>query len=494
MTNLSKKIISYASLVAAIANNNVFSATEFDTKALEANGFKKSPPSALQVLASTSGEELPGPKECKSAADQQTRVIDPLASVMQKRLDDYIETEKSQIAKPVPGTIAHTTPAKEPVHHGDMATLSLESAGIDFAEASLFREEPDLRTLEELTTPVSLNAIVRTPPAPLQLGLSLGGGGTRGYISSIWLDHLESALKRPIYKVFDCIGGTSIGGIQALGLAAPDASKKQPRLNTSDFVELFKSKSTRIFPKGNLLERVIPDALKKLANYKFTVYNPKPLEDLLQEQFALLPLSSALTDVVVIATDNQTLAPRVFSSRQAGASLRDDFLMWQVGRATSAGQTYFPAYSLTSVNGDKVGPLSDGGLAANNPALSVYDELRLLNNDTGSVRNGNYGMLYLGTGFWDATSLPTDGGQIDYASHVIDALFMSQLGCIEQGMYDLLGKDGYFPVNTKLSHQILLDSTESNDLATYAEAAAAGIPALDKFLNSDLLRKKLELA
>lgn len=52
-----------------------------------------------------------------------------------------------------------------------------------------------------------------------KLGLSLDGGGVRGMLLATQLHYLANQVGYPLYKIFDCIGGTSIGGILALASA-----------------------------------------------------------------------------------------------------------------------------------------------------------------------------------------------------------------------------------------------------------------------------------
>jgi patatin-like phospholipase/acyl hydrolase len=44
----------------------------------------------------------------------------------------------------------------------------------------------------------------------------MDGGGIRGMLLATELHYLVKAVGYPLHKIFDCIGGTSIGGILAL--------------------------------------------------------------------------------------------------------------------------------------------------------------------------------------------------------------------------------------------------------------------------------------
>ncbi len=48
------------------------------------------------------------------------------------------------------------------------------------------------------------------------MGLSLDGGGMRGMLLATELEFLAKEVGYPLHKIFDCVGGTSIGGILAL--------------------------------------------------------------------------------------------------------------------------------------------------------------------------------------------------------------------------------------------------------------------------------------
>lgn len=58
---------------------------------------------------------------------------------------------------------------------------------------------------------------------------------------------------------------------------------------------------------------------------------------------------------------------KVFSSRAAKLDLTENFLIKDVGRATSAAPTYFPAAQIKSLAGKEY-QFIDGGVGKNNPA------------------------------------------------------------------------------------------------------------------------------
>lgn len=71
-----------------------------------------------------------------------------------------------------------------------------------------------------------------------RIGLSLDGGGVKGMLLASELHYLSTKVGKPLHKIFDCIGGTSIGGILALGSTA-SLDGFNSICSTSDLVDIF---------------------------------------------------------------------------------------------------------------------------------------------------------------------------------------------------------------------------------------------------------------
>src|SRR5439155_364200 len=78
--------------------------------------------------------------------------------------------------------------------------------------------------------------------------LSIDGGGIRGIIPAVILGALRTGVGRELHEVFDLIGGTSTGGIIALGIGTP-ASNGRP-YRPAELVDLYVSRGPEIFQKG----------------------------------------------------------------------------------------------------------------------------------------------------------------------------------------------------------------------------------------------------
>ena len=252
--------------------------------------------------------------------------------------------------------------------------------------------------------------------------LSIDGGGVRGIFPAILLAHIEDELHalgrhRYIYEIFNIIAGTSSGGLIALGLSAPkdpqsSAHKREPIMTAGDLFDFYREKASVIFPnkRNNMGNRIIHAFRNK--------YDDKNLNALLQRIFGDLTLKDALTNILVTSYDTVNREPRFFKNRPAasdwgGADL--NFYLRDVVRATVAAPTYFsPAFIRAVPDQGKSYSLIDGGVVANNPALSAYIEARKIYPNA-----MKYLVLSLGTGVVDKPypyEEVKDWGYIDWMS------------------------------------------------------------------------------
>ena len=196
--------------------------------------------------------------------------------------------------------------------------------------------------------------------------LALDGGGIRGLIAAEVLREIETRMGRPIADLFDLIAGTSTGGILALGLAKPDASRR-PQFTAADMCDLYLNEGQTIFPHSIFQEVT---SLHGLADAR---YPAAPLERVLAQHFGDTMLTEALREVVIPSYDLTAPGPFFFKRRYA----QEDPSSWDVpmafvARATSAAPTYFDPAVLPYPGGGGEHALVDGGTFANNPTLSGY--------------------------------------------------------------------------------------------------------------------------
>ncbi len=230
--------------------------------------------------------------------------------------------------------------------------------------------------------------------------LAIDGGGIRGIVPAIVLAWIEDKLsrrhrKKPLCRAFDVLAGTSTGGLIVLALASPrpgsDAQHAQnPVLSARELVALYRDKGALIFPPRRYPLRT---SLLQAFRHK---YDDENLRTLLEEVFRDLTLKEALTNVLVTSYDTENREPRFFKKRPPLTEYEDDldFYVKDVARAAIAAPAYFPpAYIRPLPFRGREFSLIDGGIFANNPALSAYIEARKI-----YPQAARYLIVSLGTG------------------------------------------------------------------------------------------------
>lgn len=300
--------------------------------------------------------------------------------------------------------------------------------------------------------------------------LSIDGGGIRGLIPALIV---EDILRRVRFlrsrtgrrgeirscDLFDIFAGTSTGALLTLGLTLPEP------YTPSEIVEVYRRKAGAIFPVSRFSSVL---AMRQVFAEK---YDHRPLETVLSDLFGDIRLSQARSNVIVAAYNTDDRGPFFFKHYteqatrhhprlRAAAAENQDFYLRDVARATSAAPTYFVPAQITSLAGSTYS-LVDGGLVANNPALSAYVEARKLYRDARryvivSIGTGRSGRRFRHEvikrwGYLDWVS-PTHGvpvtsmmwdGQSESVAHALKSLprveyfrFNADLGTVSEEMDD----------------------------------------------------------
>lgn len=240
--------------------------------------------------------------------------------------------------------------------------------------------------------------------------LSLDGGGIRGLGVALivrdivrrinlidgwrhrrYLPPLRSSVRsrtrrgRPatVPDLFDIVAGTSSGALVGLGLV-------QPRPYTPlEIVTFYRTHGVDIFPPSRFA------ALRTVRQAFGEKYEDLPFEGLLHDLYGDKRLSECLTNVLVAAYDTDHRGPFFFKhfTRQAvkrnprlGTPERvpPDFYLRDVARATTAASTYFSPSLVLDGAGNRY-TLIDGGMVANNPALTAWVEAKRIYPNTNRV-------------------------------------------------------------------------------------------------------------
>jgi patatin-like phospholipase/acyl hydrolase len=179
----------------------------------------------------------------------------------------------------------------------------------------------------------------------------------KGLIPAKILCALEQRLGHTCSEHFDLVAGTSIGGILACLIGCGKSAPESVRFFTEDGPNIF-GRQQFLGSAGVLRPRYGADGINRV----------------LGKHFGGLHLSDCKRPhVIATAYDLEADEDVIFKSWEP-----TDFLLWQVARATSAAQTYFPALALRDTRYSITRVLWDGGVVANNPAaIAVTSALKL---------------------------------------------------------------------------------------------------------------------
>ncbi len=279
--------------------------------------------------------------------------------------------------------------------------------------------------------------------------LSLDGGGTRGIIPLKVLAHLERLIG-PAHETFDLIGGTSTGGMIALGLsrAIPATAILDVYLNRSG--ELFVENShpwvhNAVAAVASSVGVGRETLLRALFNNP--VYSDIGVKRITAELFGQSAMKDALTNVLITAVDvtlPHSPTTCFFHNLDRPSAF---YAMQDVARATSAAPTYFPQVQLGGLK------YVDGGLTCNNPALECH-----LHASTYRIRPESEYCLSLGTGFSDVEGIGNDNHNLLYWAHsIFPTVSSAASNTVDERLTGILG-DRYLRITPRLEHEIPLDA------------------------------------
>lgn len=237
--------------------------------------------------------------------------------------------------------------------------------------------------------------------------LSLDGGGMRGFVSANFLKKfvdLWGINPNEIWKYFDVITGSSIGGIQALSYSIG--------MSPTEVLEFFTEDGPWIFTTSASTPSSRPSTLTKglivLGTYTRSTFYPSStsgigtmrLKTKLDNVFGNKTMQDAKTASLITTFEKNDLDPDfaqdtnmpvyISNSSIVPSLTGQDFKMVDAAMATSAAPLYFPSWQ---IGNDKY---IDGGVVQNNPAslgLAIGKSLKPTAN--------RYCVLSIGTGLGD---------------------------------------------------------------------------------------------
>jgi hypothetical protein len=294
--------------------------------------------------------------------------------------------------------------------------------------------------------------------------VSIDGGGIRGLIPALVLRRIENETDHATADLFDLVAGTSTGGILALGLTLPAETgdsddEAAPRYSAERLAGLYRERG------GDIFDRSRWQTVSSVVGLADEKYDHEGLETVLTDYFGPQPVGDAVTDVMVSAYDIQAREPYFFMSWRAPD---DDVPMRRACRATSAAPTYFEPARVAV--GDRQRVLVDGGVFANNPAVSAYAEAKK------RFPGKDLRVVSIGTG-QSERPIPYDSaaewGKLGWAVPTIDIVFDGVSDAADYQLRHILEEDEFhrFEVPLRAASDAMDDASDQNltALATDAE-------------------------
>lgn len=265
--------------------------------------------------------------------------------------------------------------------------------------------------------------------------LSIDGGGIKGALPALVLEHIEFQTGKKIAECFDLICGTSTGGILALATSATDLCGNL-KFTATDIFKMYADHGKEIFSKSTLRDLI---TIGGVIDQK---YADDGIRKILKEYLTETALlSSCYTKTFVTTYDIENRTPLFLKS------WKDDTcntLMWQAARGTSAAPTYFEP-ARVDINGVRH-ILIDGGVYINNPAMSAYVEAKKL------FPGEELLIVSLGTG-QNVRPLKYDDvkdwGEAQWISPLIDVIFDGQSSVVDYQINELMDAK-FFRFQTRL--------------------------------------------
>lgn len=239
--------------------------------------------------------------------------------------------------------------------------------------------------------------------------LEIDGGGERGYLSLCFLRKFVEQWgidDGEIWRHFDVICGTSVGGMMALALAYG-----LPLQTLSDFLTL---QGPYIFSLTSLTPSVRPNDISKvgliLTNTPFyqssgpteALYGAGLLKATLVNQFGTHTLQDLKTKVIIPSYENDTKTYVLFSNLSYPEFIGQNELITNVALATGAAPVYLPSLLM---NGHEY---IDGGVYQNNPAQFGLTLAKMI-----KPRANRSCVLSIGTGLGEMGFDPGNPNSID---------------------------------------------------------------------------------
>lgn len=262
--------------------------------------------------------------------------------------------------------------------------------------------------------------------------LAIKGGGARGIIVTRFLAEIEKITKIPSYKLFDYIGGSSVGALIACGILVSDDGET-PKYTAQEIHDIFLKDMCGAFSWtysswfysgfGLIGPSYTNNGLLKITE---DVCSDKKLGDLLKP-------------IIFPAYDRKTHRAYYFEKDKD-----KDITLHNVIMSCTAAPTYFPSHSMEM--NDKKYDMIDGGIVVNNTAeLAFLQATKHMN----CIDKSKILELNIGTGLFTNTATDKQG-LLTWMPMIVDTLMHA---CNENELFELslsLPDENYFILDVPL--------------------------------------------
>ena len=289
--------------------------------------------------------------------------------------------------------------------------------------------------------------------------LCIDGGGMRGIVPVVMLQHLEKAIRDAggtgdIATYFDFIAGTSTGGLISLALTCGSSIPHEKlddgseQINLDALLENYMTMGNTIFQANTSIF-----GLRQIVSDK---YNSSGIQSLTQKWFGVKPMGSAKVPTMIMSYDVYAGRPQMIRSYMDEIG----YPVWVAARATSAAPTFFSPCEY----GGKL--LVDGGVIANNPVTYAYFEAKKL-----YPTCSKFHILSLSTGgTFHTMKKESTKGLMNWADQ-ISALFDTAQKRTADMVLENMPDVEYIRIDDPLSEAVKMDETSPSVLRYMKEEA-----------------------
>lgn len=307
--------------------------------------------------------------------------------------------------------------------------------------------------------------------------LALDGGGVKGAFTASVLANLESRLGKPIAEHFDLIGGTSTGGILAVGLGMG--------LTPQEILKFYRERGSVIFPMTRFYRRwwrnlrqwvCVKHSREVLFDELSAAYSPTKSVRFLGESRnrLVIPAYDAISGLC--HTFRTPHNPLLMGDAHTNAA--------DVAMATAAAPTYFSAAKVATLVAN--GTYFDGGVWANCPVMaSIVEAVCYLD-----VPLDRIDVLSIGTTDEPFTIKSfANSGILGWRRTMIDLLMNAQVDSTVSHARQLIGEPRFLRINvTTKPGEYALDNPQEIENLIALGSKKASDPVLlsqvkSRFLN-----------